>query len=272
MMSIRAEMIAVDEGQLYVERAGAGEALVFLHAGIADCRMWDEQFAFFAADYHVLRYDLRGFGRSSVPVSPFTHSADLLHLLDHLGIARVHVIACSNGGRVALEFALRYPDRLHSLILSAPAVRGYEFSEQVAQYAASNDAALEAGDHELATELDMKMWVEGPKRRPERLDPQFRARAREMALAVYQLPLYDPALEQPLHPPMINRLWQITCPTLVLAGEYDAPDFLNIAGMVAFAVEKGEKALIPDAGHLLPMERPQVFNQHVQAFLQKQQP
>jgi pimeloyl-ACP methyl ester carboxylesterase len=252
--------------RLYYEMAGEGEWVVLLHAGIAHSGMWDENFAALAERFHVVRYDRRGYGRSLMPVGDYAHVDDLAGLLDHLGIASAHFIGCSDGGRVLLEFALTHPSRVRSLILSGSGLRGYEFSDVVMTYAEDNDNAFMAGDIALATEQDMRMWVIGPKRRTEMLEGAFLEKAREMAADVYKTP---PTLgdERPLTPPALNRLWQIKAPALVLVGAYDVPDFINISGMIAFALDNATKALIPDAGHLLPMERPQVFNERALAFL-----
>ena len=251
---------------LYYEQAGAGQAVVLLHAEIADSRMWDAQFAAFAAQYRVVRYDRRGMGKSPPPTTRFSNISDLLALLDALDIESAHLVGCSEGARVAIEFALAQPKRVRSLVLSAPVLRGYEFSDMITSYAESNDAALGAGDLDRAAELDMRMWVQGPKRRADLVDEAFRQRARDLLLEVYRQP-YDAGLELPLDPPALNRLWQIAAPALVLIGEYDVPDFVNIAGMVAFALDKADKAMLPNAAHLLPMEQPDAFNAQVLAFL-----
>jgi pimeloyl-ACP methyl ester carboxylesterase len=256
----------VNGAQLYYELAGAGHPLVFLHAGIANCQMWDASFPAFAEHYRVLRYDMRGYGRSPLPPGAYSHSNDLRALLDTLTIDRAHLVGCSQGGRVALEFALEHPDRVSALVLSGTGLRGYDYSDVITQYAEANDGAYEAGDLDLATELDMRMWVDGPKRRAEKVDPVFRERARAMARDVYKTPP-DIATERPFAPPTVNRLWQIKARALVLVGEYDVPDMINIAGLVAFALDQAEKALIPGAGHLLPMELPDEFNRRALAFL-----
>ncbi len=256
----------INGARLWYEAAGEGDAVILLHAGIADSGMWDEAFAALAEHFRVIRYDRRGYGRSLMPVGDYAHRDDLAGLLDHLGIASAHLIGCSDGGRVALEFTLTHPGRVRSLVLSGTGIRGYEFSDVVATYAQQNDDAFAAGEIALATELDMRMWVIGPKRRAETLDPAFLEKARAMAADVYKTP---PTLgdERPLSPPAINRLWQIKAPALVLVGAYDVPDFINISGMIAFALDNATKELIPDAGHLLPMERPQVFIERALTFL-----
>ena len=91
----------INGARLYYEVAGAGQPLALLHAGIADSRMWDDQFAVFAERYKVIRYDYRGFGKSSVPPGPYVFRDDLLGLLRHLGIARASLIGVSMGGGLA---------------------------------------------------------------------------------------------------------------------------------------------------------------------------
>ena len=159
----------INGARLYYEAAGNGDPLVLLHAGIADCGMWDEVFAALAERFRVIRYDRRGYGRSLMPVGDYAHINDLAGLLDHLGIASAHLIGCSDGGRVTLEFALAHPARVRSLVLSGTGIRGYEVSDVVTTYAEQNDEAFMAGDIALATELDMRMWVIGARRRAEAL-------------------------------------------------------------------------------------------------------
>jgi len=262
----RSDMISLNDGQLHYEEAGSGQPVVLLHAGIADSRMWDAQFDVFAAHYRVVRYDMRGFGRSTTPTMPYAHVSDLVALLDHLGIERPILIGASQGGRVALEFALLHPERTAALVLSAPGLRGYDYSDAVAHYAEANDAAWEAGDIALATDLDMRMWVDGPRRRVEAVDPAFRERARLLVEHVYHTASVD-VPEQPPELSLVDRLSSIQAPGLILVGEYDVPDFVNIAGMVAFALENADKVMIAGAAHLLPMELPDEFNRHVLAFL-----
>jgi 3-oxoadipate enol-lactonase len=260
--------VHINGAELYTEVAGAGQPLVFLHAGIAHSDMWDAQFSTFAEHFRVLRYDMRGFGRSSLPAEAYAHVDDLAAILDALNMDRVHIIGASQGGRVALEFALKYPHRVRSMVLAATAVRGYDFSDIVTNYATQSDAAYEAGDIELAVELDLRMWVDGPKRSPDRVAPELRERVREMARTAYPVPMID-ATERPLTPPMIDRLWEIKAPSLVLVGEYEVPDFINIAGLVAFGLDTAEKQMIKGAAHMLTMEQAQAFNALALPFLQR---
>src|SRR5713101_4337147 len=95
--------VQVEGGRLYYEVNGSGPALVLIHAGFLDSRMWDEQFQLFSQNYRVIRYDVRGYGKSDRPKYKFSDAEDLYDILSHLGLGRTHIIGVSNGGRIALD-------------------------------------------------------------------------------------------------------------------------------------------------------------------------
>jgi pimeloyl-ACP methyl ester carboxylesterase len=115
-----------DGGALAWESAGEGPAVVFLHPGLWDGRVWDEQFAVFSRTYRVLRFDFRGYGRSSRPDPglPYSHVSDLSAVMDAAGIERASLVGNSMGGRVAIDFALTHPERVDALVLAATNVGG----------------------------------------------------------------------------------------------------------------------------------------------------
>src|SRR5690349_12792580 len=117
---LQAGFLNIQGAPLYYEVTAQGEPLLLIHAGVADSRMWDEQLPAFTRLYRVIRFDQRGFGRSSFPAGPFASYKDPALLLDALAIEKVHVIGISFGGKVALDFALAYPARVTSLTLVAP--------------------------------------------------------------------------------------------------------------------------------------------------------
>jgi len=111
----------VNGAKLYYEIAGAGRPLVLLHAGLADSRMWDDQFSAFAEHCRVVRYDLRGFGKSTLPTSePYSYADDLKMLLDHLGIRQFLFFGNCIGGSFALKLMERAPERIAAAVLSQP--------------------------------------------------------------------------------------------------------------------------------------------------------
>jgi len=116
----------VAEPVIYYETAGSGAPVVLIHGGQMDRRMWDPQFESWSKQYRVVRYDVRGYGRSAVPTLPYSDVDDLLAVLDALGIARAHLVGHSLGGAIAQEVARAAPDRVASLTLIASAGLGPE--------------------------------------------------------------------------------------------------------------------------------------------------
>ncbi len=113
-MTTQTDFAELNGANFYYEKAGDGPPVVFIHAGIADGRMWNEQFEALAGSFSVTRYDMRGFGRTLPVDGPFSHHEDLAALLSHWGIARPSLVGCSMGSKTALDFALQYPDRAGS--------------------------------------------------------------------------------------------------------------------------------------------------------------
>jgi pimeloyl-ACP methyl ester carboxylesterase len=266
----------VHGAQLYYEMSGwrdrrQGETLLLLHAGVADHRMWDEQVAALAGHYPILRYDLRGFGKSLIPPPPpaaFAHYQDAAGLLDVLGVERAYVVGASFGGSVALDLALAYPERVAALVLGAPAVSGYGFSSALLRcFGAEEDAALARGDLEGATELNLRTWVDGPQRGPGQVDPAVRERVREMQLLAFSNPEPEGVRVQELAPPAIERLCEVQAPTLVVTGDLDVPEFVVLAGRVATRIPGAQQAVIAGAAHLPSMERPELYNRLLLDFL-----
>ena len=107
---------------------GGGRAVVFLHAAIADARMWQPQWERFGATYRLMRCDLAGFGRTGLTSGTHSHAADVLATLDRAGIDSCVLVGASMGGRVALELAAAYPARVLGLVLVAPGLPGHDWS------------------------------------------------------------------------------------------------------------------------------------------------
>jgi pimeloyl-ACP methyl ester carboxylesterase len=256
----------VDGGALYYETTGTGEPLVLLHAGIADSRMWDPQVAHFAERYRVVRYDLRGFGRSRMEPGPFAHHDDLAALLRQLGVERATLVGSSFGGRVAIDCALAHPELVRALILVAPALGGYAMSAELDRFDAEIEEAFLAGDFARAAEIDLLVWVDGPRRAPEQVDAAFRERAGELARHVYEAAV-DGGQPRRLDPPAAERLAELRVPVLVIVGELDQPDMLAIATRIEQQAPDARKRLMADVAHLPSLEQPEAYNRIVDAFL-----
>lgn len=256
--------------RLNYEVKGEGPAVVLLHAGIADLRMWDEQVAAWSPKFKVIRYDLRGFGRSSMPEGFFSHAEDLRGLLDHLGVSRAHVVGISNGGRVAIEFAIRYPLRTAGLVLAAPALGGFEWTDAMVAYGERGDKLAEKGDLDAVVALDLATWVAGPHRKLEAVDPAVRERMREMIRGANERWADQiKGTAQWLDPPAATRLRTVKAPTLVLVGDKDMADMISIADLIEKRVAGARKVVFPGVAHMLSLERPALFNKMVAEFLER---
>ncbi len=254
--------------RLYYEVAGVGHPLLLIHAGIADSRMWDDQFAVFAQHYRVIRYDLRGFGQSEVPAHQFSYVEDIVNLLHFLQVQHAYIVGISLGSMIALDFTLSHPAMVDALILGAPGVGGYPPSEDVLRFNEEEEAALERNDLATATEINLRFWVDGPKRTPKQVDPAVRERVRIMQDHAFTVPFPEDAEEISLMPPAITRLREIHVPTLIIVGDYDIPSKLTLTVLLATEISDAKKAIIPGVAHMVSMEQPEIFNRLVLDFLQ----
>ena len=266
-MQTYTEFAPVNGAQLYYEVAGAGQPLILLHAGVADGRMWDEQFASFAQQYRTIRYDLRGFGRSAMPEGRFSHHDDLAGLLNCLELEQAIVVGISFGGKVAIDFALAHPERVARLILGAPSVGGTQPSEHMLQFWDEEETAVERGDLEPAVELNLRLWVDGIYRQPEEVNTGVRQKVGQMQREIFQMEMPEDVEEMRLDPAANGRLAEIAAPTLVLVGDLDLPEKVEQAAWLAEQIPNAQQAIIPGVAHMLNMEKPALFNQLVLDFL-----
>lgn len=253
---------------LYHEVEGDGPAVVFVHEGIVDSRVWDPQWASFEG-YRRVRLDLRGFGRSPVGKLPLGHARDVIELLDALGVSGAALVAGSLGGRVALEVALERPDLVGALVLVGGGLPGVQWAEEIKAYGQAEGEAVRRGDLDLATELNLRMWVDGPRRAPADVDPEVREAVRAMQRQALELqaPVWAELDEEPLVADVGGRLGEIRAPALVLVGEEDVPDIHGIAARLAGAIPGARSATIPRAAHVPHLERPADFDALVLPFL-----
>jgi 3-oxoadipate enol-lactonase len=259
----------INDADIYYEAAGSGEAVVLLHAGIADSRMWNEQFAPFSEDYYVVRYDLRGFGQTTAPPMIFAHHEDLRGLLDHLGIQTAALIGCSNGGRVAMNFALAFPDRVRALVMVCSTPGGFKYEGESPAIWERIGKAFEAGDLEQTALLETQLWAVGPQRSADQVDQRMRDLVYEMNLIALRNEVAGVGEEESFTPPAITRLSEIRVPTLVLVGEVDSPVTIEGGKIMAQQIAGVTHVTMPDTAHLPSMEHPQQFNEIVLDFLKQ---
>jgi pimeloyl-ACP methyl ester carboxylesterase len=251
---------------------GEGHPLVLIHAGVADCRLWNDQFALFAQHYKVIRYDLRGFGKTQSESVSFSYRQDLYDLLKHLGIEKAHVLGLSMGGQIATDFVLEHPEMVTALIPVAAGLSGYqrkptddEKSKFEQQCFEEMDKAWEQKDFARLAELEVQMWVDGPMQSTLRVPAAIREKVREMDLLA--LSHTEDLKGQPLKPPAIGRLAEIRVPTLVIWGDLDTHGVIEACELLSRDIAGASKAVLPSVAHIVNMERPVEFNRIVLGFL-----
>src|SRR5262249_55058216 len=144
----------VNGTRLHYEVAGTGPALALVHGFTLDCRMWDDQFALLAEQFRVVRYDLRGFGRSALPgAAPYLHADDLRALLDHLDMAPATVVGFSLGGGIAIDFAILHPEATAALVPVDSTLGGVPFSADFRAFLAELGRRARADGLDAAKQL-----------------------------------------------------------------------------------------------------------------------
>lgn len=255
---------SINGAQIHFEQAGAGHPLVLLHGLGLNLHLWDDQFASFANHYHVIRYDLRGFGQSMPATSsPFSHVEDLKGLLEHFRIGRAHVLGLSLGGRIALDFALMYPELLDRLVLVDAALGGYRFADD---WYAQMATIMQHGKDSNVTEAK-HLWLAHPLFDSIRAQNRNKQRFEQIASSDPGWHWLHQGLEQSISPSAAKRLHEIKAPTLVLVGEHDLPDFQAIADLLQANIAHAKKEVLAGAGHMANMEAPEQFKETVLRFL-----
>jgi 3-oxoadipate enol-lactonase len=252
---------APDGARLFYEVAGSGPAVVLLHGGLWDGRLWDDQWRAFAERFRTIRPDFRGFGRSDRAEREFNFTEDLLTVLNAEGITRASVVGLSLGGFVAIDVALARPELVSALVLVGAGATGFDdWSADTQRNEPEAEAAVQRGDLAAAKELSLEMWC--PLRSGD--DDRQRRIARENVNAPLAEELAD-VFEQRA----IDRLGEIAVPTLVLVGDRDIPEMLRLADILASGIPDARKVGLEEADHLPNVRKPEEFNDLVIGFLQE---
>lgn len=243
-----------NNGRIYYEVAGSGEAIVLIHGFSLDHRMWQPQTEFFSKNHQVITYDVRGFGKSSLPKHPYNHAADLRALLDHLNIQRAHLVGLSMGGRIATNVAITYPDMVKTLVLMDAALEGYP-----------SEVDWDVHAKEEGLENAKKNW----------LSHELFSTSSPKVIAALSLIVKDYSgwhwlhndIQEPAAIPARERLKEISKPTLIIVGEKDLSYFHNIAQVLATGIPGAQKVIVPDVGHMVNMEAPERVNKLLADFI-----
>ncbi len=245
----------------YKDAGGSGVPVVFMHSASGSSRNWEYQIpAFTAAGYRVIAYDRRGWGRTvSDPPNgpPGTAADDLQALMDYLHIDRFHLVATAAGGSVSLDYAFSFQQRLRSLVLADAAAGGVQDEEYQAmgrrirppQFDSLPIDFRELGpSYRAANPEGTRRWIE--LERMSRQEPPAPAQGTKNKLTFLSLEA-------------------IKVPTLLLTGDADLSAPPPLLRFLAAKIKNSETAIIPDAGHSVYWEQPEVFNSTILEFIRK---
>jgi len=245
----------------YTDTGGRGVPVVFSHAATGSSRVWEYQVpAFASAGYRVITYDRRGFGQS-IPEpggpQPGTGADDLLALIDHLGLDRLHLVGTAAGGIVALDFAVSFPQRLRSLVVanSIGGVQDEDYLEigrrlRPPQFNALPPDVRELGpSYRAANPGGTARWLELEKQsRPEGTPPPVQTFRNRLTFSLLET---------------------IAVPTLLMTGDADLYSPPAVLRLFTARIRNSASVIVPEAGHSIYWEQPDLFNQKVLEFLRR---
>jgi 3-oxoadipate enol-lactonase len=262
--SLNSGYINVKDGKLYYEMKGHGdETIVFIHDGLVHGEVWDNQFAAFAENFRVVRYDRRGYGRSPKPEKAYSNIEDLNQVFTSLNIDKAILIGMSAGGGLAIDFTLAHPDKVSSLIVVGAVVSGFSYSEHIL----TRGGRLKPEDYANPERL-LEYFV---KEDPYEIAPQNKEVKEKLWTLMQAYPqnidFAKNGLAEPPERQAIGILKEIQVPTFIVVGEFDIPDVFVHAGAIESGIPNSQKAIIQNAGHLVPLEQPELFNLQVLNFL-----
>jgi pimeloyl-ACP methyl ester carboxylesterase len=263
--------VHIDQAKIYYEVAGEGTPFVMIHAGVADSRQWNTEFTYFAQFYQVIRYDMRGYGKSEPVDGEFSHLRDLLTLLEALGINEpIVIMGCSMGGGLAMDFALTHPSRVRTLIMVDSGPNGLELDVEIPSLSKFTDAekAFEAGDLDLVAEIETQIWFDGIGRTPNQVNPSMRKLLYEMNRLALSHEAKELGKRLPnTETPAFEQLENLKMPVLIIVGAFDRPYSLAAADYMKEKIKFAKKVIIEDAAHLPNMDQPLEFRNVVDEFL-----
>lgn len=251
---------------------GAGPTVVALHAGVTDRRCWREAIAHLGGGATVVSYDRRGYGETAPSSVQFSNLDDLLLVLDELDEGMVWLLGNSIGGELALDLALRAPDRVAGLILLAPAVSGAPellLDPDTQRLSDLIDQALATGDPDELNRLEAWLWLDGPSSREGRVgDP-----ARALALAMNAIVIANESVQAELEAGPDVRAWnllsEITVPTTVGCGALDLTGIVARSRALAKSLPRAEFVALDGVAHLPSLEAPAAVAQLVVGALER---
>ncbi len=263
-----------DDGvKLYYEETGSGTPVIFVHEFAADHRSWEPQMRHFGQRYRAITYGARGYPPSDVPEDPAMYSQnratdDIAAVLDHLSIAKAHVVGLSMGGFATLHFGFRHPQRARSLTVAGCGYGAEKGQEEKFRKEVETVVATIRG--EGAAKFAEK-YAYGPTRvQFENKDPrgfaQFKKELAEHSTIGTANTQFGVQGKRPSLYDLVDKMRAMTTPTLVLTGDEDWP-CLQPALLMKQNIPTAALSVMPNCGHTINIEDPDQFNRLVGDFI-----
>ena len=261
--------VDVPDGRLLVVDEGSGPPIVLLHAGIADLRAWDAMIApLTEAGYRTVRHDQRGVGGSTTDDVEFSRVDDLIAVLDDAGIGKAALVGNSLGGMLAFDTAIVAPDRVAAIVGVAAGLGGYDGGDTPEEIEMFEEMErlenADPPDPAAVADIDVRLWVDGPGQPPTRVAASIRELVRDMDTV-------DPGRHQGtarrLQPPANDRLAELRCPILAVAGELDFSGVAVTARHLEADAPNARALIWPDVAHMIGMEQPERLAAAIVEFL-----
>jgi pimeloyl-ACP methyl ester carboxylesterase len=253
---------------LAADVVGRGDPVVFLHAAVADRRMWRAQLEGVGTGNKAIAYDRRGFGETRAEAEDYSGVADLMAVIAALADgAPAILVGCSQGGRIAIDAALRHPAPIRALILISPNVSGAPeavYPPDIKALMAPLKEAEQAGDVDRVNAMKARLFLDGPRAPEGRVTGEARRLFLEMNGLVLRAPSAGTDVDAA---PAFSRLGEISVPSLVICGDLDLPHVQERCRQMASMLGNGSHHVLSGTAHLPSLDRPAEITSLLAAFL-----
>jgi pimeloyl-ACP methyl ester carboxylesterase len=255
--------VPVEGSKLYYEECGkAPQTVVLIHDGVVNSAVWNDVWPEFCQNFHVIRYDRRGYGRSPAATTWYSETDDLATLLHYLKVARAALVGSSHGGELSIDFTLGHPEIVQQLVLVGAVVSGMPYSQHFLERGKLAYQLLEKGDVKGAISQwskDKYLIAPGNDAARKRLFDLLSLNPQDMSHSDYPLPTK----------PALPRLHEIRVPTLLVVGDADIPDVHAHSGAIEAGIPRARRVVIEGVGHIMYLEKPAEFSRVVVGFIQQ---
>lgn len=262
-------LVQSGSASIAVESIGNGPPIVFLHANVADSRMWRAQMESIATDNTAIAYDRRGFGKTVTGPEDFSAVSDLMAVIDAISDGSPAIlVGCSRGGRIAIDAVLQYPDRFRALALIAPSVSGAPGainSPEIEDLMHHASEIEEIGDLDQLNAIKARIWLDGPLGAEGRVEGDARRLFLDMNAIALRLAADTKAEIETAS--AYHRLSEIAMPTLVISGDLDLPFIQQRSRHIAETVRNGSHHKVSGTAHLPSLERPTEITKLLTGFI-----